>query len=467
MTTPPCVPGLPIVGNLWDYYRNTEPLLRRGYETLGPVFSLRLGPKRAVVLIGPEYHQFFFRETDRKLSVSKEFEWSKAIFGERFPLAAETARHRADRPVLHKPLMGRALRPHAGAFAEETAIWLDSLGDRGQFDVVDAAIRITMWNAIRGLVGRETRLQFGDEFRSLLAGLARAASDHLLRGSRLRLKNSRRDRAKQHLGRIVQTTIDSRRAGVTHEQDFLKALLEAEVDGAPIPDADIIDLGISFIWAGHATLAGHLSWTLIQLLQHPEYLKTVREELFSVSGESDEALPEQLPELRRLEWAIRETERLRPSVLVIGRVTLESYEAGGYEVPRGWLTFISPAVAHRLPEIFPHPDAYDPERFAPGRREHAGKPNSLIGFGGGYHKCVGEDFALLEMKVILSMLLRKFDLRLEHPNPVRRRGPGPNLPQGPVMISYEERKDFNARAPFPGFATTEADSHPCSNREAT
>jgi len=80
--TPPALPGLPILGNLLEFNRDRYGLLQRGYDTLGPIFSLRLGPKRAAVLIGPHYHQRFFEETDHTLSIAQAYKFLVTMFGE-------------------------------------------------------------------------------------------------------------------------------------------------------------------------------------------------------------------------------------------------------------------------------------------------------------------------------------------------------------------------------------------------
>lgn len=73
---------------------------------------------------------------------------------------------------------------------------------------------------------------------------------------------------------------------------------------------------------------------------------------------------------------------------------------------------ISPLLSHRVPEIFKNPDSFDPDRFASPREEHRKHPFALIGFGGGSHKCLGYDFAQMEMKITLFILLRYFDWKI-------------------------------------------------------
>jgi sterol 14alpha-demethylase len=439
LPTPPPVAGLPALGNLWEYIRHPEPLLDRGYRELGPIFSLRLGPRRAAVLIGPDYHRFFFQETDSCLSVAATFQWLRPIFGDRFPLTLEGRAHLTDRRILQRPLKGQLLAGYASFFVERTKRWLDSLNDRGEFELVEAIRRLTLLNAADVFLGGATCDRIGEEeIINLLDEVAREAPDHLLRRFRMYLPRAGRFRARRRLHLTMQQVIGERRSNGSRHDDYLQALMETAMESGLFSDTDIKNLATGMVWGGHATLWGHLSWALILLLQHPDYLEAVMQEQWDVFGPRGDMQTDRLKRLHHLDWALRETERMRPPVIVIGRLTVRAYEVDGYCVPPGWLTFISPPIAHRLPEVFSNPDSYDPFRFAPGRQEDQ-RPYSLIGFGKGTHRCIGEDLAMLEMKVVLSMLLQRFHLRLEHPGPQRKPGPDPNRPQGPVTIRFERR----------------------------
>jgi sterol 14-demethylase len=95
-------------------------------------------------------------------------------------------------------------------------------------------------------------------------------------------------------------------------------------------------------------------------------------------------------------------------------------------------------VAHRLPDVFAQPDDYDPMRYAPGREEDKSDRFTLIGFGGGTHKCTGMNFANNEITVITTLLLRQYDLELATPQPAVARGTGANRPT-PTVIRYRRR----------------------------
>src|SRR5207247_4443262 len=118
---------------------------------------------------------------------------------------------------------------------------------------------------------------------------------------------------------------------------------------------------------------------------------------------------------------------------------------GGYEVPPGWLVLTSPAVAHRLPDVFTDPEHYDPLRFSPARAEDK-RPFSLIGFGGSTHRCLGVNFAYLEMKVILALLVQRYEMELVDPSPKPMRGAKSKWPASPCLVRYREREQGARRA---------------------
>ena len=111
------------------------------------------------------------------------------------------------------------------------------------------------------------------------------------------------------------------------------------------------------------------------------------------------------------------------------RVAMEDFVHGDYFIPKGTWVLTSPTVSHRIPELFREPEAFDPDRFAPPREEDK-RDFAFIPFGGGRHKCMGNAFALLQIKAILAILLRRYDFELVDPRRrVRLPRPG-GRPQG-------------------------------------
>jgi len=90
---------------------------------------------------------------------------------------------------------------------------------------------------------------------------------------------------------------------------------------------------------------------------------------------------------------------------------MKSLHVDGFELPAGSLAVTSPAISHRLQSTYSNPAQYDPNRFAPGREEDKA-PYSLIGFGGGKHRCIGMVFAYQQIKVIWASILRRYEIEL-------------------------------------------------------
>jgi sterol 14-demethylase len=93
------------------------------------------------------------------------------------------------------------------------------------------------------------------------------------------------------------------------------------------------------------------------------------------------------------------------------RVAMKDWEYDGYVVPKGTNLIVSPTVTHRIPELFREPDRFDPDRFGPGREEDK-LPFAFQAFGGGSHKCLGNAFALLQIKTVFAILMRRFEFSL-------------------------------------------------------
>jgi sterol 14-demethylase len=113
-----------------------------------------------------------------------------------------------------------------------------------------------------------------------------------------------------------------------------------------------------------------------------------------------------------LERAVKEAERMRPPLVMLMRAVLKDMDYMGFTLPPGSLAMVSPAVSHRLAEVFTHPQKYDPDRFAPGREEDRKVQYSLLGFGGGKHRCIGMVFAYQQIKVIWASILRRYQIEL-------------------------------------------------------
>jgi len=437
---PPALPGLPFLGNLLEYRRDHVEVFWRAYKALGPIFSIRLGPQRAVVLIGPENHRFFYSQVDRLLSLPEVYSFVVPMFGPVLNAAKEEAVRKKHLALLHSAFQGKKMDGHVQVMARETSAWLDTLGDAGTFELYDAFAALGMNIAASAFMGHEIRQRMS-EFLPLYEDLAKGM-EFVLPPNLPLPRFRRRDRARRQLSEMIRPIIAERQAHPERYDDFLQTITEGKyLDEGQEADETIVGLALMTVFTAYITTAAQTCWSLLHLLQHPNYLTLVQDEQDEVLGHQPENITaESLGQLEKLEWALKESQRLQPVMSHYARYNTQAYELGGYFIPRGWLTMICPAVAHRLPGVFSQPDIFDPARFSPARAEDRKYSYSLIGFSAGAYRCPGAGFGTNEMKCIVSMLLQRYKLELVESHPGRNYENGVIRPHPPCRVSYTRRK---------------------------
>jgi cytochrome P450 len=204
----------------------------------------------------------------------------------------------------------------------------------------------------------------------------------------------------------------------TAEGDLLALFMHAtdEQTGEQMSDQQLRDESMTMLIAGHETVASALAWTWDLLARNPEAEAKLHEELArELGGRVPSA--EDLPRLTYTEMVFQEALRLYPPAWIISRKAEDDDEIAGYQVPKGALVVTSPYVTQRMPDLWPAPEAYRPERFSPeeaaGRRRYAYYP-----FGGGPRLCIGNGFAMTEAALIIATVAQRFTLRNTSNNPV-------------------------------------------------
>jgi len=231
--------------------------------------------------------------------------------------------------------------------------------------------------------------------------------------------NRRFWRALRELETVVYQIIADRRQTRRDEPDLLSMFLSArdEDTGAGMTDRQLRDEVMTMLLAGHETTSLALSWTYYLLSQHADVERTIADEVDRVIGDARPGFAhvDRLVCTRR---AIDESLRLYPPAWGYSRQALADDEIGGYRVPKGSLVFLIPFVIHRRPKLWPDPDRFDPERFAPAQ-ESARPRFAYIPFGGGPRGCIGNQFALVEAQLIVATVAQRFRVELAPDQDVR------------------------------------------------
>lgn len=208
-------------------------------------------------------------------------------------------------------------------------------------------------------------------------------------------------------------------------EDLLGMLLAVRDErGRPLEISEIRDQLVTFIVAGHETVASALGWAWGLIATHPEVGERIAEEV-EVLAPGRLIGFDDYPALTYTRAVIDETLRLYPPAWLITRSALAADVLDDVHVPAGALIIISPWLVHRHPQLWDHPDDFHPDRFLDGVERFAHIP-----FGAGPRLCIGRDFSYVESVVMVAELARNFEVRL----PL-----GEVLPSGDPLVTIRPR----------------------------
>ena len=190
--------------------------------------------------------------------------------------------------------------------------------------------------------------------------------------------------------------------------DLLQTLMDARYsDGEGMSDELVLSESMQLLVAGHETSSNSLSWLLYLLSTRPDCLERVRQEMDSVLGDS--AMTH--ADVMRLEYTtqvIQEGLRLYPPFWMIDRMAMADDRVGDVVIPRGSMVIVYVYGAHHAARAWDNPEDFDPERFARTNPKPPA-PFTYIPFGGGPRGCIGGNYAMLQILMILSVVLRRYD----------------------------------------------------------
>jgi sterol 14-demethylase len=424
----------------------TDPigLMRRVRDECGDVGEFVLAGRRVVLLSGAEANEFFFRAPDEELDQAEAYPFMTPIFGEGVVFDATPEQRRE---ALHnQALKGSFMKGHAATIAAEVDRMVAGWGDEGEIDLLDWFAELTIYTSSACLIGRKFREQLDRRFADLYHDLERGTDAIAYVDPYADIESFRkRDAARAALVELVQGIMDGREPKPPKEdRDLLDVLMSIkDGDGTLKFDADqVTGMFISMMFAGHHTTSGTAAWTLIELLRHPDVLDGVVRELDELYADGREVSFQALRAMPKLESAIKEALRLHPPLILLLRVAKNDHEVLGHHIPAGTMVGCSIAVSNRIAEDFPDPDAFDPGRYIAPREEDLLHRWTWVPFGAGRHRCVGANFAMMQLKAIFSVLLRDWEFEPAQPPETYRNDHSKMVVQlaQPCAVRYRRRR---------------------------
>jgi cytochrome P450 len=414
---PPRAPGPPLLGSALAMASDPLGFLIEQHRRLGPIFRLRAGHLKLVVLAGEEANAFVHGQgaecfanreawapTLRELGAPNNF---VGLDGEphrllRKTFAAHFSRRAAESQL--PALIDLTLR----AFAEHRP------GDEIPFVAFSQALASRQVGTL--LVGRvPSRSEHEAILRYTNAVVVNLSLRRLPRWA-FRLSQGpalRRDRriAFAFARALVEERIESGRDG---EPNFVDAVAQASREHPELfAEGEVVSAGLLPFFAGVDTVGQTNVFILYELLRDPALLERVRAEVDSLF-EAGPPGPQALRDAPDLNGAVTEAMRMHPVAFAMPRSAARDFSFAGFRVARGESVLVFTSACHFDPACFPDPERFDIDRHRPPRDEYR-RPDVFAPWGRGPHQCLGAGFAGVQMSASIATLLYHCDLELTEP----------------------------------------------------
>lgn len=407
-------------GHLEEFRTDPIRLMQRVRDECGDVGTFQLAGKHVVFLSGGQANEFFFRSSDDDLDQAEAYPFMTPIFGKGVVFDASPERRKE---MLHNAaLRGEQMKGHAVTIEDQVRRMIAGWGERGEIDLLDFFAELTIYTSSACLIGKKFRDELDGRFAKLYHELERGTDPLAYVDPYLPIESfRRRDVARAGLVALVARIMNNRIANPPTDKtdrDMLDVLITVkDEEGNPRFSADeITGMFISMMFAGHHTSSGTASWTLIELMRHRDAYDTVIKELDDLYADGQPVSFHALRQIPRLENVLKETLRLHPPLIILLRVAKGDFEVEGFPIHKGDLVAASPAISNRIPEDFPNPNDFAPERYEEPRQEDLANRWTWIPFGAGRHRCIGAAFATMQIKAIFSVLLREYEFEMAQPS---------------------------------------------------
>ena len=402
----------------WSHTRRiiSDPLglVLEHQRRFGPVFTIRLLHEPIVWAIGAEVnHQILVSEFDA-------FQWREGRFADLWPLLGDGllntdgGYHRDFRMLLLPAFHREYVAAMAQTMIEQAVAAVEALAEGEVVEIYRWTRALALRIALRGLLGMEAAEErertMAVAFEAALAIHGEPVLLQMVPGPGTPL--TRAIAARRTLDRVIHAEIADRRRRGDPGRGVLGLLLSATDDAdAPLDAGAVRDQAVTLLFAGHDTTTTTFTFLAHELGRNPRAGRAVEEELDRMLGSRNPVAAElDGPALPVLERSLKETLRRYPAAWVGPRRTTRDVTLGGISVPAEIGVHYSSWATHHLPDLYPDPFRFDPDRFLPERE--AGLPRgAYVPFGGGSRMCLGKRFGEYELRALAAVVFGR--LRLE------------------------------------------------------
>lgn len=418
----PLIPRSRTLSNAFRFVKNPLPVLNEFVKEKGDVFEMYMGGfTKAIFTTDPEIAQYVMQKNNRNFRKSEIQTKMIAQFAGQGLLTSEgeywLRQRRLIQPGFHRAKLA-ALSDIMLKVVQESWNDLDQYATNNQsFDLSTEMTKMAFQVVAKSLFTTSV----SDEELETLADNIQEIQEYIVRRLRqpylipwfyLSGKTQRQVKISKESKAIILKIIQERRASGKTYDDLLDMLLAARYEdtGEGMTDQQLLDESLILFVAGHETSANALAWAFYLLCKNPDAIHKIRTEYQSVVGDRKIEFTD-FPQLKYTTQVIQETMRIYPPAWITDRLANTPDNIKGYQIPKDRMFAIYIYGLHHSEKYWDEPEKFKPERFE--KENMKGKPSfAYMPFGGGPRLCIGNNFAMMEMQMVILELLKRYDFHL-------------------------------------------------------
>ncbi|CAJ2501035.1 Uu.00g038880.m01.CDS01 [Anthostomella pinea] len=434
----------PLIGSTVTYGMDPPRFFRENRAKHGDIFTFILLGKKTTVYLGPAGNEFILNGKLKDVSAEDIYTvLTTPVFGKDVVYDCPNSKLMEQKKFMKVALTTSAFQSYVPIIADEVSNYFkkcpDFKGKSGVSNIPKNMAEITIFTASHSLQGSEIRNKFDESLADLYHDLDMgfSAINFTLHWAPLPW-NNRRDHAQRTISKVYMDTIKERRAaGKSDQQDIMWHLMNSTYkNGVKVPDHEIAHMMIALLMAGQHSSSSTSSWIMLRLAARPDIMEALyREQVEALGADLPPLTLEDLAKLPLNQAIIKETLRLNAPIHSILRAVKSPMPVPGtkYVIPTSHVLLSAAGVSASDPAFFPQPDEWEPTRWnkdsplAPrlatttGEEEEKidygyglvskGANSPYLPFGAGRHRCIGEQFANVQLQTITAMVVRMFNLR--------------------------------------------------------
>lgn len=399
--------GIPYFGRSLNTIWGLQKLFRQHHEKWGDVSRIRILHQRGLLISGADTLQRLLLDSDKNFSTEMGFAESIGQFYKGGILMKDFADHRVLRRMMQTAFKTAAMKNYVATMNPIIQKNIDRWDGIENFQFAPHIKETLLEIGAKVFIG----VELGEEAARINQAFI-DINDGLLGQLRKEIPGTKYNRGKKgerYLREYFAAEIPKRRG--SDRADAFSYICNAKMEnGEYYPDDLLIPQGSFLLFAAHDTTTSLLNHLVYYTAVHPEWQQRMREESLALG--KDYLDYEDLDNMVVTDMVLRETLRIRPSVPLLARRTINECEIAGHRVPADTMVWMGPLQQHFDKRYWTDPETFDPDRFSPERAEFKNHSFCYHPFGGGAHKCIGMHFAAMLTKTFMHQLVLKYEYSL-------------------------------------------------------